>query len=108
LEVREKAVAGQSDKGAVQRSSYGLGGQQLSPGIAPALGFAHERGELDEGMVASFDEDARVEENFVRSSREDREAHVPLGQTGTSELPRQLGGGTAALGVVGRQRLDQI
>ena len=102
--VREKAVAGQPE----ERASQGLGRQQLSRGVAPALGFAHERGELDEGMVASLDEDAGVEENFVRSGREDREAHVPLREMGTSQLSRQLGGGTAAIGVVRRQRLDQI
>ena len=59
-------------------------------------------------MLAPLDEDAGVEENFVRSGREDRQAHVPLRAMGTGQLARELGGGTAPIGVTRRQRLNQI
>ena len=59
-------------------------------------------------MIAPLDEDAGVKENLVRSGREDREAHVPLRVMDTAQLPRELGGGTAPIGVTRRQRLDQI
>ena len=104
LEVREEAVAGQR----AQRVAQGRGWQQLSRRVAPALGFAHERGELDEGTITPLDEDAGVKEDFVRSGRVDREAHVPLRAMGSRQLPRELRGGTAPIGMTGRQRLDQI
>src|SRR3954471_2580931 len=100
-QVHEEAVAGQ----AAQRASEGGGRQRLAGGVAPAFGFANERRELNERLIAPVDEDAGVKEDLVRSGREDREAHVPLREMGSSQVSRQLGGRPAAIAVCRRQRL---